>query len=546
MFLSIQYPITDLRTILGNTNKLRTPWWQDPEVNTTLRYFGAIVKRDHNDKQGVLQWPADDKYCNSRNAIRLKELSKGKILVNDTTLPFSCRYRRFFKPGDFICRYEIAFTHDADKFIYDNDPVKTSSVVYHDTINTVIKSFLNLKINIPKTGKRAEKDLTGKNTKAGKEFIELPLCLAGNKIAELYLKGSTKNKLQRTSKNWWVKAGTPLALITCIDKGNLILPTNSELVEKMEEYGIRLYSLEQAVTKNQVFRVWLITLDPLKKSRESIIVLRRLKLNLFRINAEKEALRHVLVTISENDFDLKEENARNVLSKYLKESTSKLLRKKRFGINQDKILDSAIRSEELADPGSMKKNLELLKLLKDRYILSNVKKLSPREKKLVRIFIGHSNDVDKERSECILQIGKLNKSHKYLFLEYVNWHDDVVHSNFPTYKRIQDAINTKLKSCQLAMFIFNSKLGKYTLEEFSYATNKKKRLFVFHKKISSAVNRKKLQYKKLEQFINSLNDVVLHEQFKTLDGFKHSVYTNLNLYLSEKYDRLPKSIRLPK
>jgi hypothetical protein len=541
MFLTIQYPITDLRTISGATNALRIPGWPDPDENSALRYFGAIVKRSKKDKKGVLQWPADSKFCNAVNTIRVNDLFKVKIPGQDADLAFSCRYRRFFKPENFIGRYEAAFTTGADKLILNNDAVEKLPADNKDTINSVIKSFLNLKIRVLIPGKKPEKDPAGKMKKPVKEFAELPLYLAGNKIAGLYLKGSTKNKLQKLSKIWWVKAGSPLSIVTYTDRGLLILPGDAELVEEMPEHGIHLYTLEQAVTKNQSIRVWLIRLDKEKKSEASIFFLRQLKLNLFRIHAEKEALRHVLSTISQQDFDLKDENAREDLSTYLEKSTNTLLKKKRFGINQDKIRESAIRNEELVDPGTMKGNLEMLKVLKNKYILTNVKKLSPREKKLVRIFIGHSKDVDKERTECILQIGKVNKAFKNLFLEYVNWHDDVVHGNFPNFKRIQDAINIKLKSCQMAVFIFNSRLGQYTLEEFRYASDRKKKIFVFYKKTSSVASREKMTYKKMQQFFKSLSDSVLRVEYKTLDGFKHAVYTNLNLYLSEKHKRLPKS-----
>jgi hypothetical protein len=117
-----------------------------------------------------------------------------------------------------------------------------------------------------------------------------------------------------------------------------------------------------------------------KKTVESISFLRQLTINLFRINAEKEALRQVLNTISANDILLTFETARNSLSRFLEDASANLLKKERFGIDQDKILYYAFHSEELADPGSLETLLVQLKPLENKYVLKNVEKLAIPEK----------------------------------------------------------------------------------------------------------------------------------------------------------------------
>jgi len=103
------------------------------------------------------------------------------------------------------------------------------------------------------------------------------------------------------------------------------------------------------------------------------------------------------------------------------------------------------------------------------------------EIKPVRIFIASSNELLAERKQCIQIITQLNESHKHLHLKPVEWEISMVHSNYPEYENIQDAIDPKLKESDLVIFIFHSKIGKYTREEFEFAKNENKRLFAFFK-----------------------------------------------------------------
>jgi hypothetical protein len=532
MFLTIQYPITDLRTILGNTNMLIKPKWPNPDIGSTLRHFGSIGERTRG---GVLQWTAEEKFCISKNAINLKELTKQKNTVNNKDLRFECCFRRFFKPGEFTCKYEIAFSYNADHLVNQSSPEELASGVYDKIVKTAIDSFLKLPVKIERTENNLKPKLKEKNDEVNKQFVELQLYQAGDKLADLYLKGSTKKEFFPDTKNWWITAGEPIALLTYINTGKLKLPPNAILVENVREHGIVLHSLKYPVTKTRFVRFWLIGLDALKKTKESIEFLRQLRINLFRINAEKESLRNVLNTIASNDFLLKDENVKKSVSAYLEDITAKLLKKVRFGIEQDKILHYALHSEELAKPGSLETLLSQLQLLENKFILKNVERLAPPEKKLVKVFVASSSDVKEDREKCIPVILKVNKSHKHLFLEPVLWEYDMVYGNFPENKNVQDAINPKLKESQLAIFIFYSRLGQYTREEFEHATAEKKKFFAFFKKGFLPDEKNNQLYTTLLEFKKTLNDTVLYKEYEALSEFDSFLSDNLHLYLSETY-----------
>ncbi|HEX8357432.1 MAG TPA: hypothetical protein VF610_08480, partial [Segetibacter sp.] len=103
------------------------------------------------------------------------------------------------------------------------------------------------------------------------------------------------------------------------------------------------------------------------------------------------------------------------------------------------------------------------------------------DKTTVKIFIASSAELSDERRQCIQTITELNKSHEHLHLEPVEWEIDMVHSNYPGFNNIQEAINPKLIESQLCIFIFYSRIGKYTLEEFDFATANNITLFAFFK-----------------------------------------------------------------
>ncbi|MBD0353440.1 MAG: hypothetical protein ICV53_21625 [Flavisolibacter sp.] len=100
----------------------------------------------------------------------------------------------------------------------------------------------------------------------------------------------------------------------------------------------------------------------------------------------------------------------------------------------------------------------------------------------VRIFITSSSELRQERKQCVLLINQLNKSHKHLHLEPVEWEYDLVHANYPGHKNIQGAITPLLLESHLIIFIFYSKIGSYTRQEFDETTKAGKRLFAFLKR----------------------------------------------------------------
>lgn len=161
--------------------------------------------------------------------------------------------------------------------------------------------------------------------------------------------------------------------------------------------------------------------------------------------------------------------------------------------------------------------------------------ISP-SKTALKIFIASSAEVKDERDECVQICNRLENAHQHLFIKPVLWEFNIPHSNYPGHTNIQDAINqSELKDCPVVLFIFFSKIGKYTIEEFNYAIANNKRVFVYFKQGFSPIIDTIETYNELLKFQQSLNDTLLYEKYKDLTDFRGQLYTNLNLYLSQTY-----------
>ena len=154
----------------------------------------------------------------------------------------------------------------------------------------------------------------------------------------------------------------------------------------------------------------------------------------------------------------------------------------------------------------------------------------------VKIFIASSAEVREERDKCILHFNQVNKSRKHLHLEPVEWEYDISHGNYPDFASVQKAINPLLKECALCVFIFYSKIGKYTREEFELTNNLKKKLFVYFKEGFSPSNKDEInKYSELIEFKESMNETILYKEYSSLSQFGELLKDNMQLYLSEAF-----------
>lgn len=88
--------------------------------------------------------------------------------------------------------------------------------------------------------------------------------------------------------------------------------------------------------------------------------------------------------------------------------------------------------------------------------------------KTIKIFLASSAELDLDKEQVELFIGRKNKDYqkKRVFLELTTWKDFI---SAMTEEHSQENYNEYIRSCDIAIFLFHSVLGRFTKEEFDTA-----------------------------------------------------------------------------
>lgn len=88
--------------------------------------------------------------------------------------------------------------------------------------------------------------------------------------------------------------------------------------------------------------------------------------------------------------------------------------------------------------------------------------------KTVRIFLASSAELDLDKEQVELFISRKNKifNKKRVFLELSTWKDFI---SSMTEEHSQERYNNYIRSCDIAIFLFHTKLGRFTAKEFEVA-----------------------------------------------------------------------------
>lgn len=353
MFLVFQHPIIDFRYLIENNYKLPLPNWPNPDNQNMMKCVGITQTRLRG---GTTYWSGEHKFCTARKAIQYIDLDKHRIKFSDNSfLTTQSVFRRLNSNGNFLVKYEIGLFSRFEEFLN----VISGKKNYFDFF---LKEYCKLKVQI--------RNPIGENI-----ISEISNC--GRPLSELYLystsshSGITNNKIEK----WWTTAGEPLCIMEYIDENQLIrLPKHAKKIKEYNIEKVELYHYWTNVSNHKKIRTWSIKI--LDKSNYDEDFVRNLRLNLLRINAEKETLRKILNLLQRKGGELTNTSEKKVkTSRYLENISSKILKEIRYGIKQGDILDIALKAEERARPGELESNIETLAPLKNKYINSNVEQI---------------------------------------------------------------------------------------------------------------------------------------------------------------------------
>jgi hypothetical protein len=326
MFIVIQFPFADVRNFLDfKTRRLSSPSWPLPESDKEFVRSSGVIKR--RIRGGIDSWCGEDQYCNARRAMRfypfLRKYSLGSF---GKSLYLDCKFRRFLFDGNITSRFEIGFTaHENDTIVFPfkkNEPLK----------------FINAVLSIP---------VRIKNKK--KKFESFELIKSGSYLASHFLRSSTRNSktfFSSSPKEWWISHGSPLVLVEyeadeisqlpgyCISLEHETFPPNILHHCRKEKSGIG-------------YSVWFFCRQKSDKD-----LLRRLRLHLFRLHAERENLKQTLRLIIRDKIKQKKRTeSSDRLQKYLRDSMRLLCREYFYGLPQSEILKMAYELDDIVNFG---------------------------------------------------------------------------------------------------------------------------------------------------------------------------------------------------
>jgi len=159
----------------------------------------------------------------------------------------------------------------------------------------------------------------------------------------------------------------------------------------------------------------------------------------------------------------------------------------------------------------------------------------------IRCFLASPGELKEERKELdsffSQENKKLMKQHN-IFLELCLW--EQLNHSFKQ-ERIQDYFNQKMLSCDIFIFLFHKKIGKYTREEFTVANkiikksaNKQKYLFVFFKSTDIPIDEVDDDILERNKFIKEIEKLEqLHKKFTSTSDLINQISHQLDLIIPE-------------
>jgi hypothetical protein len=145
-----------------------------------------------------------------------------------------------------------------------------------------------------------------------------------------------------SGENWWLEPVRPLVIAECRDE-DPAPPARSRPVPVAEEHGVSLHTFTVSRSETEV-RVWLLRSQP-HADRDA---LRRLRMHLLCLHAERMALRQILRLIATDRFaNVRGSEEFDELQRYLLSTFHSLGRERRYGFRQDAIFDVAEQADRL-------------------------------------------------------------------------------------------------------------------------------------------------------------------------------------------------------
>jgi hypothetical protein len=377
MLVALQFPFTDVRSFVqGDTLRLPVPSWKLPDPDRDfIRSVGPIRERR---KKSIQEWPEDEFYCRVSRAIRFDPSYQH---INDPDLATLalrryCAFRRF-TGGGILRKDEKSEVRSVAARLEFGFGLRSRTGPFAPSPEQCIACVRSL-LKLPVTFRGSMRPI--------------PLVEIRDLFDDLYLQSTTAHKPagQKNTQNWWLRRGLPLALVEFETSGPLSnLPLNAKRVPSLSSPGLELAYCTVEPAKDLQVGVWLVGVQSEDVDQG---ILRRLRLNLFRLHAERQGISETLRLIQQEKIEIvRNSEASEQLQRYLEAAVRFLSRETRDNLPQLDILKASEAAEDFAQPGQREKLLENLAEIRGN-LFRNVKDYIKKQSEVKDlVFISYSH-----------------------------------------------------------------------------------------------------------------------------------------------------------
>ena len=326
MFVVVQHPFADLRPFsVGARSRLveRPTWPLARPMIDFVRSSGSVRARPRG---GVDEWDGEEVFCDASMALRFPD-SMAHVQRGPAVLAAGCRYsfRRFYSQGT-TARIETGLRLAAS--VAQTAPLPAAWL-------EALFAWLSLDVAVGPRGRRAP---------------PVRLIDAGAPLAAHYLRASTQRyKLPLPPlppvAGWLFQACTPSIVIETDEGDPVALPRHTSPVTVPAAVG-RLHHAWMQIGARRV-SAWFV-----QRSGSDDPALRRLRIHLLRLHAEREALGALLAAVMQRKLDITQDVVlSDAIQQHLNGAIRAIERPARFGVEQTEMIDVARGAFETLFPG---------------------------------------------------------------------------------------------------------------------------------------------------------------------------------------------------
>lgn len=341
VFLVVQFPIVDARAFSEDASRLAVPDFPSPRTYGDpqfLRCFGPAVERRLDVDPA---WADEQTYCRADRALRFVNFNDQRLGPLPVQLIPCGIFRRFFSDGEAVCRIEVGIGQPRHWNL--PNPVGPAQCL------RIAQDFLKLPSKVASFSAAASRTTPTIRYQATDQLVR-----QAGRLARLYCRATARASAESLSlQERLVEYGRPLLVAEFESREIQDLPVEARAVN----LGNGLQGAVAFVwlqTAGGTIPVWLV-----KRGTADVETLRRLRLCLMRLHAEREGLDIIIKLVRRWDIKIEPgSTAGDRLESYVNRATRLVNKDKFSGISQSAIREAFDAADSVVRPATRESLLQ--------------------------------------------------------------------------------------------------------------------------------------------------------------------------------------------